>query len=120
MHQAEHWKDGLSFLTDTEAALQVGTWRYPADKVLRSHRHRVYSRSVDQTQETIFIVSGSLAVEIFGLSNQKIEELELHAGDFIVLLDGGHGYRILEDDTRVFEVKNGPFLSAEVDKEMIL
>jgi len=36
-----------------------------------------------------------------------------------VILRGYHGYEILEDDTRVLEVKNGPFTSVEADKELL-
>ena len=38
------------------------------------------------------------------------------AGDFAVLLAGGHGYEIQEDDTRIIETKNGPFLGVDLDK----
>lgn len=37
-------------------------------------------------------------------------------GDLIVLLSGGHGFEILED-TKFFEVKQGPFIGTDNDKE---
>jgi hypothetical protein len=35
----------------------------------------------------------------------------------MVMLKGGHGYDILENNTQVLEVKNGPFTSVEKDRE---
>jgi len=37
----------------------------------------------------------------------------------LILLKGGHGYEILEDGTRVLEVKNGPYPGAEVDRRRL-
>jgi hypothetical protein len=33
-------------------------------------------------------------------------------------MNGGHDYTILEDDTRILEIKNGPFLGREIDKTL--
>jgi hypothetical protein len=40
-------------------------------------------------------------------------------GDICIILTIGHGYQILEDNTKIVEVKNGPFTSVEKDKELI-
>jgi hypothetical protein len=40
-------------------------------------------------------------------------------GDVLALFNGGHGYEVLEDNTRVLEVKNGPYLGPEVDRRKI-
>jgi hypothetical protein len=37
----------------------------------------------------------------------------------MVLLAGGHGYEILEDNTKILEVKNGPYLGASEDRKRI-
>ena len=37
--------------------------------------------------------------------------LEIHAGDRRLV------YEILEDDTQILEVKNGPFIDVDTDKE---
>ena len=36
-----------------------------------------------------------------------------------MLLECGHGYTILSDDTKVIEIKNGPYLGADVDRRRI-
>lgn len=56
---------------------------------------------------------------IFNTNDVKVAEIDVCTGDIIILLRGGHGYSIIEDDTQVLEVKNGPYLGAEVDRRRI-
>jgi len=118
-HRADAWKEGLDFLTPNETFIQAGTWWYPAGKDLRSHRHITNPREALRTEETIVIQSGRLRVDLYDKKNQLFHSEELAAGDIGVILEVGHGYRVLEDNTRVVEVKNGPFTSVEADKEFI-
>ena len=45
-----------------------------------------------------------------------LEEFTLLEGDLAVFVSGGHGYHILEDNTKIIETKNGPFTGVENDK----
>lgn len=110
------WQPGLSFFSSDDEYLQVGTWGYDSPKELLAHTHNEVHRTVPWTQEVIFIKKGSIKSEIYDLSNQKIDEIICHSGDIIILLRGGHGYHILEDDTQVLEIKNGPYVGAEKDR----
>jgi hypothetical protein len=110
------WGDGLSFYSDDSDFIQVGTWAYPAGKELLAHRHNRVDREVFRTQEVVFVRRGSLRAEIFDLDDTLVDTITAGAGDFIVLLGGGHGYHILEDDTKVLEVKNGPYPGADADR----
>jgi hypothetical protein len=110
------WQPGLSFFSSDDEYLQVGTWGYNSPKELLAHTHNEVHRSVAWTQEVIFVKKGSIRSEIYDLSNQKIEEIICLPGDIIILLRGGHGYHILEDDTQVLEIKNGPYVGAEKDR----
>lgn len=49
---------------------------------------------------------------------KKIRAVELLTGDTIFLVDGGHGFEMLED-TKIIEVKQGPYLGKDEDKRMI-
>jgi cupin fold WbuC family metalloprotein len=118
IHRATDWAPGLTFCTPDHLFLQVGCWHYPAGKTLRAHAHKTYPRVAHRTQEATLVLSGSMKVFLFNSRKEKVKEVVLSAGDFAVLANGGHGYEILEDDTRVFEVKNGPFASVEQDKEL--
>ena len=110
------WEDGLSFFSEDEDYIQVGTWGYDAPKELLAHTHKEVHRDVAWTQEVIFVKKGRILAEIYDLSNKKVKDIECHEGDIIILLRGAHGYHILEDDTQVLEVKNGPYVGAELDR----
>lgn len=118
-HKADAWKEGLDFLTPNQHLIQAGTWWYNAGKDLRAHRHTSNPRTADRTEETIVIQSGRLRVDLYDKKNQLFHSEELVAGDIGVILEVGHGYHVLENNTKVVEVKNGPFTSVEADKEFI-
>tara|TARA_B100000963_G_C22629917_1_gene674367 strand:+ start:2565 stop:2972 length:408 start_codon:yes stop_codon:yes gene_type:complete len=113
------WEEGLSFFSDDDDYIQVGTWGYDSPKELLAHTHNEVHRDVAWTQEVIFIKKGSIKAEIYDLSNKKIKDIICNVGDIIVLLRGAHGYHILEDDTQVLEIKNGPYVGADLDRVRI-
>ena len=110
------WQKGLDFITVDEEFIQVGTWNYDRGKVLDRHFHNIVNRSSQLTQECVVVMSGSMFVKIYDDEQAFMCEKKLIAGDFAVLLAGGHGYEIQEDDTRIIETKNGPFLGVDLDK----
>jgi cupin fold WbuC family metalloprotein len=118
-HKQDEWKEGLDFLTGNENYIQAGTWWYNKDKMLKAHRHKIYPRVINQTQETLFVISGRLRLDFYDENNNVFLQEELSAGDIGVILNIGHGYYILDDNTRILEIKTGPFTSVETDKEMI-
>ena len=65
------------------------------------------------------MISGSLQVTIYDLDENVIDKFDVHKGEILILLECGHGYKILENDTKVLEVKNGPYMGAEKDRYRI-
>ncbi len=110
------WKDGLNFFSQDEDFIQVGVWGYGASKELKAHIHNEVKREVFWTQEVLFLRSGKLRANIFDTNEAKVAELEVSAGDVIILLRGGHGYEILENGTQVLEIKNGPYVGPDLDR----
>lgn len=113
------WENGLHFISSPDDYIQVGTWEYPKGKNLQVHKHLSYPRTGLKTQEFIFIKEGSVRVEIFSEDKRLLGTEILKKGDFIILLHGAHGYEILEDNTRVIEVKNGPYSGPDKDRVRI-
>ena len=64
------WEGGLSFYSEDEDYIQVGTWGYDSPKELLAHTHNEVHRDVAWTQEVIFIKNGSIRAEIYDLSNK--------------------------------------------------
>ncbi len=118
-HKAAEWKEGLDFLTPQQAYIQAGTWWYQAGKELRPHRHIKNERKIALTQEVIIILTGRIRIDLYNCEKNIFLQEELEKGDIAIFLNVAHGYQILENDTRIVEVKNGPFISLDKDKELI-
>jgi len=119
IHKSEDWAEGLEFLTPNETFIQTGTWWYQKGKELKAHRHIVNKRTAERTQETVIVLSGSMRIDFYGENNIIFHQEVLKTSDLCIILSMGHGYVILEDNTKIIEVKNGPFISVEKDKELI-
>lgn len=115
----EHWKEGLNFVSSEEDFMQVGFWDYKKGHTLAAHAHLECERKIFKTQEVIFIKSGSVKINVFREDGSFLKTEVLKSGDTAVLLNGGHGYEILEDGTKVLEVKNGPYVGPEKDRKRI-
>jgi len=116
---SDAWGDGLRFFSPEGDFQQVGTWGYGQGKTLLAHSHNEVARQVPWTQEVLYIRAGRVRAEVFDAQDFKVAELSAGAGDILVLLRGGHGYEILEDGTQVLEIKNGPYLGADVDRRRL-
>ena len=110
---------GLNFYTKNDDFIQVGIWGYDKGKKLAPHIHNIVSREVNQTQEVVYVMQGKVKAFIYTENEQLIEEIILQEGDILILLKGGHGYEILQDDTFVLEVKNGPYVGADKDRRQL-
>ena len=113
------WEEGLNFISADDDFMQVGIWGYNEGQKLNPHIHLKESRKVLRTQEVIFVANGRVRADIYTEQEKFLKSVELDAGDAMVLLNGGHGYEILDDDTRVLEIKNGPYVGAERDRKRI-
>jgi hypothetical protein len=111
-------KDGANFLSQEEYPLQLGISRYKKGSEIRPHRHLHKKMVVDKIQEVVHFESGKAIVHLYDLNGTKLKSIELLMGDTIFFVDGGHGFTMLED-TKLIEVKQGPYLGKDKDKVMI-
>ena len=109
--------EGLSFFSNDEEFIQVGAWSYDSGKNIEPHIHNEFPRTAARTCEVLYVISGTLEAKIYDLNKQLAETLRVKAGDALILLECGHGYSVLEDNTKVLEVKNGPYFGPEKDRE---
>lgn len=117
VYRNDDWVEGLNFITPDDLYIQAGSWYYPKGKKLASHVHKKYPRTADLTHECVYVKQGSMKVLLFNNDRQLKQEFILRQGDLAVMVNGGHGYEILEDNTQILETKNGPFVDVSVDKE---
>ena len=115
----ELWKGGLSFFSQDQEFIQVGSWGYEAGKELKAHIHNEVRREVLWTQEVIYVKQGQIKAHIYDSNEKKVADIDVNAGDVIILLRGGHGYTITQNDTQVLEIKNGPYVGPELDRRRL-
>lgn len=113
---ADDFSEELNFFSKDEEFIQVGAWKYDCGKKLNAHIHNEFPRTVNRTCEVLYVISGALKAEIYDLDKQLVETLTLKSGEALILLECGHSFTVLNDNTKVLEVKNGPYFGAETDR----
>lgn len=106
--------EGVDFITPGEYSQQVAYMHHPEGKVIEAHVHNLVHRNVVMTQEVLFIKKGKLRVDFYDDYKDYLESRILSAGDVILLVSGGHGFKALEE-LEMIEVKQGPY-SGDMDK----
>jgi len=115
----QEWPENLQFYSEEKDFLQVGTWKYNAGKHLKAHGHKICERVSNRTSEFLFVKTGRIKASFYNEEDKFITEKELNPGDILIVYSGGHAYDVLEDDTQVLEIKNGPYPGLEKDKKAI-
>lgn len=110
---------GLNWYSEDGDFIQIGTANFNKGKRIANHVHNKIKREINRTQEVICIIRGRVKIFVYSEAEKLIEEFILYAGDFIIYWNGGHGFKVMEDNTILLEVKNGPFLGTEKDKRRI-
>jgi hypothetical protein len=100
--------DKTTFLTPPEFKQQVGFVVYPAGGEIARHVHLPLERHLVGTSEVLVLRAGRCLIDIYGDDRQLVATRELRQGDIMLMVGGGHGFRMLED-TVFLEVKQGPY-----------
>ena len=100
--------EGVDFITPNEFSQQLAYMHHPVGKKRDAHVHNLVHRNVVMTQEVLFIKKGVLRVDFYDDYEDYLESRDLHAGDIILLVSGGHGFEVLEE-VEMIEVKQGPY-----------
>lgn len=106
--RAEVAPEKTTFLTPSELNLQVGFVVYPAGGEVARHLHRPLERHIVGTSELLVVKEGRCQMDIYDDDRRLVATRELRKGDIMLMVGGGHGFRMLED-TVLLEVKQGPY-----------
>ncbi len=106
-------------LSPENEILQVSTKKLTKGKVFQAHKHNKIKRTTQTTQEAWVFLSGSVRAYFYDLDDTLILDIKLSAGDCVVVFNAGHGFEVLEEDTIIYEFKNGPYYGIEIDKTFI-
>lgn len=113
------WADSTAkisqFCSPAKTSMQFGLLAHEAGFIEPAHFHKPVERKINNLAQMLVVQKGKLAIDFFTLKGEKFREVELCPGDAILLVDGPHAVRVLED-MQCVSVKQGPFLGAENDK----
>ena len=113
--RAELMPDKTTFITPPEFKQQVGFVVYHKGGEISRHKHRLLERHLIGTSEVLLIRQGRCEIDIYNDNRELVASRELITGDIMLMVGGGHGFRMLED-TVFLEVKQGPY-TGEEEKE---
>ncbi len=97
-----------TFLTPPEFKQQIGYVVYPAGGVITRHIHRSIERKLVGTSEVLVVKKGHCLIDIYNDNHELVATRDLLPGDVMLMVGGGHGFRMLED-TVLLEIKQGPY-----------
>ena len=108
--------NGVEFLTPKDYPLQLGAQQRKKGEVVQPHIHKDCERKITKTQEMIHVDNGEMEVSFYTEKKEKIKTTVLKSGDTILLSEGGHGMKFIKD-TKIIEIKQGPYVDVKNDKE---
>lgn len=101
-----------TFLTPPELKQQVGYVVYPAGSEIQRHVHRSIQRHLVGTSEVLIVKKGHCLIDIYNDDKELVATRDLYEGDIMLMVGGGHGFRMVED-TVLLEIKQGPYLGVD-------
>ena len=105
----EFREPGVNFFTPADLSQQLAYIRHPTGKVIAPHVHMPVRREVHFTQEALVLKAGRMRVDFYDAAQTYLQSRILEAGDVVLLIEGGHGFEVLED-IEMIEVKQGPYV----------
>lgn len=109
--------DRTSFVTPDSCNQQVGYICRPEGDNIPRHFHRPIERTLVGTTEVLLVLKGQVAVDFYDDDKKIIAERILNEGDLIIIVAGGHGFRMLSE-TVMLEIKQGPYPGIAEEKEI--
>ena len=101
-----------TFLTPNEFKQQVGFVVYPRGGEIARHVHRPLERHLVGTSEVLVVRKGRAEIDVYDDDQSIVATRELRVGDVMLMVGGGHGFRLLED-TVLLEIKQGPYTGVD-------
>ena len=101
-------KAGITFFTPNESTQQFGYMKHKKKYVIKPHLHKKRLTKIFQTTEVILLLKGILRVDFYTQFKKYLFSTILKKKDIIMLVHGGHGFKILKD-VEMLEIKQGPY-----------
>ena len=101
-------KKGVNFFTPNHTTQQFGYMKHKKNHIIEPHLHNKRLTKILRTTEVILLLKGTLRVDFYNDKNKYLFSKIINEGDIIMLVHGGHGFKILKN-AEMIEVKQGPY-----------
>ena len=101
-------KKGITFFTPNSATQQFGYMKHKTKHIIKPHLHKKRLTKISHTSEVIFLLKGILRIDFYNWFKKYLFSKILKEKDIIMLVHGGHGFKVLKD-VEMLEIKQGPY-----------
>lgn len=111
---------GRTDIVPSSQFIQCAALKLPKDTTFKPHKHIWKPGSAEViAQESWVVISGQVEVILYDIDNRELHRDLLNEGDISITLESGHNYRIVTNNTLVYEFKTGPYSGQQNDKMFI-
>lgn len=111
---------GRTDIVEPQEFIQCAALRLPKDTTFKAHKHLERTRSeLYRPQESWAVITGLVEVILYDIDDSLLHTDMLEPGDISITICAGHTYKILAENTLVYEYKTGPYRGQETDKVFI-
>ena len=101
-------KSGINFFTSKKATQQFGYMKHKKNHIIKPHSHNKRSTEILRTTEVILVLKGALRVDFYDNKKKYLFSKIIKEKDIIMLVHGGHGFKVLKN-VEMVEIKQGPY-----------
>ena len=99
---------GINFFTEKKDTQQFGYMKHKKNHIIKPHQHKKRLTKISLTTEVIILFKGILRVDFYDNKKEYLFSKKIYADEIIMLVNGGHGFKVLKD-VEMIEVKQGPY-----------
>ena len=101
--------------------IQCSLLKLENNKTFSPHKHITKSRNYDNqiSQESWLVLDGKIECTFYDIDDTVLATTVLNKGDASFTLYGGHTFKVLQEDTIIYEYKTGPYEGQQLDKVLI-
>jgi|TARA_Y100000031_G_scaffold156121_1_gene209360 hypothetical protein len=82
--------------------------KHEKNYLIKPHKHNKRLTKILTTTEVIVLFKGILRVDFYDNKKEYLFSKKIFANDIIMLVNGGHGFKVLKN-VEMLEVKQGPY-----------
>lgn len=109
----------VHYVTEDREGLQLSFQARKQGERVKAHQSLPFQNVAQLPSNKIYhLRQGKAAVDIYDRRQNQVTIINLQAGDTVIFLSGGHGITFTED-SRMMEIKQGPYRQRDNEKRFL-